>query len=53
MTLSLLLLVVAAVLLALAAFTSYRTLPYGPAAGWAGLFFWVLATIVGNVHIST
>lgn len=52
MTLSLLLLIVACVLLAIAAFVSYRPQPWGPSIGWAGLFFWALSVLLGGVHIT-
>jgi hypothetical protein len=47
MTVGTLLLIVACVLLAIAAFFSYRSAPYGPSIGWAGLFFWALAVLLG------
>jgi hypothetical protein len=51
-TLSLLLLVIAVVLLAIAAFTAWRPQPWSPSVGWAGLFFWALSVLLGGVHIS-
>lgn len=50
-TLSMLALLVGVILLAFAAFTSYRAVPWGPSVGWAGLFFWALSVLIAGIRI--